>query len=102
MLRFNWIALLCALTIGVASIVTHPVAATSYKAPNLSAANILQVAASRQTNKTRSGCHVHNGLLCCPGGCVHPRKKRQYTRAFCHPHGDWICCPGLGCVPPQM
>jgi hypothetical protein len=101
MRQFNWIALLCAAAIGIASMATNPVLATSYKAPNLRAADILQAAAAKQTRKTRAGCHVHNGLLCCTGGCIDPRKKRQYTRAFCHPHGDWICCPGLGCVPPM-
>jgi hypothetical protein len=80
MLRFNLNALLCALTIGLVSMTS--------------------TAASAQRFNVQAGCHVHGKLLCCPGGCIDPRRQsvRPVTRSFCHWHGSFICCPGFGCI----
>ena len=81
---FTLSALLCALTIGFASMSINT--------------------ASAAKKSARAGCHVHGTLLCCPGGCIDPKRKsrRPVTRAGCHWHGGWVCCPGLGCINPTQ
>ena len=82
--------------------------AIGQKAPSLHPGDLVELAQVQQTRRRATArCHVHETLLCCPGGCIDlrsaRRKSRFLARAHCHWHGPWVCCPGLGCVrPPKM
>ena len=73
-------AMFCVLTLGIASIGVD--------------------AAFAAKQSVKAGCHVHGKILCCPGGCIDPRRKnrRAASPRGCHWHGAWVCCPGFDCI----
>jgi hypothetical protein len=58
--------------------------------------------ATAQSTKqsVKAGCHIHGKTLCCPGGCIDPKRKDRTARSprGCHWHGSWVCCPGFDCI----